>query len=409
MSEEILAILEQLEREKGIKKEVLIQAVESAIASAAKKVINLKPGQEVKVQMDEATGKIKATCDGRSVTSMDFGRIAAQTAKQVILQKIREAEKEVVFTEFQGKVGDIVSGTVYRFEKGNIVVDLLGRAEGILFRREQCPHEEFRQGERIRTYLVEVKKESRGPQIILSRAHPNFVKKLFELEVPEIYEGIVEIRSIARQPGERTKLTVYSKDSKVDSVGACVGMRGNRVKNIVNELRGEKIDIVRYNEDMHDYIAAALAPAKIAEIRLDKANQRAEVVVEDDQLSLAIGKHGQNVRLASRLIGWELDIRPKKGKEAEVEQVRAKLTAPTAKAKPAEGIPLSELQGVGGKLLENFSSAGFGTVQDLLKAEQDAILKVKGVGKIKAEKLIKLAKKLLKKHPDQKAKNESKA
>jgi N utilization substance protein A len=396
MSEEILAILEQIEREKGIKKEVLIQAVESALLSAAKKVMNLKPEQELKVEIDRSSGKIQATCDGRPVTSMDFGRIAAQTAKQVIMQKIREAEKEVVFNEFQGKVGDIVSGTVYRFERGNIIVDLLGRTEGILPYREQSPQEEFRQGERIRAYLLEVRKESRGPQIILSRAHPNFVKKLFELEVPEIYEGIVEIKSISRQPGERTKITVYSKDQKVDSVGACVGMRGNRVKNIVNELRGEKIDIVRFNEDMREYISAALAPAKISEIQLDKPNLRAEVIVEEDQLSLAIGKRGQNVRLAGRLVGWELDIRTKKSKELAVKEAKQALAALAPKEKAGKGPLLTELSGVGDKLLKNLAEAGFNTVQELAVADKERLLKIKGIGKLKAEKIIKAAKKIAK-------------
>ncbi|MFC1657971.1 transcription termination factor NusA [Candidatus Omnitrophota bacterium] len=385
MNGEILAILEQIEREKGIKKEVLVVAVESALLSAAKKVMNLNPEQELKVEIDRNSGKIKATCDGRVVSSIDFGRIAAQTAKQVIMQKIREAEKDVIFSEFQVKVGDIVSGTVYRFQKGTIIVDLLGRAEGILTRREQSPKEEFRQGERIRAYLVEVKKESRGPQIILSRAHPNFVKKLFELEVPEIYEGIVEIKAISRQPGERTKITVHSKDSKVDSVGACVGMRGNRVKSIVNELRGEKIDIVRYNEDMREYISTALAPAKISEIRLDKASLRAEVIVDEDQLSLAIGKHGQNVRLASRLVGWELDIRTKEAIQAKAKEQQ-----------PVEEASLSQLEGVGEKLIDNLKGAGFNTVQDLLAADTKKLLKIKGIGKVKAEKLIKQAKKLVK-------------
>ena len=226
MSEEILAILEQIEREKGIKKELLIQAVESALVAAGRKAAKLSLEQELKVEIDRASGKIKATCDGKIIDSIDFGRIAAQTAKQVIIQKIREAEKEVIFAELQAKLGTIVSGTVYRFERGNIVVDLLGKSEGILLRREQSPREEFRQGERIRTYLLEVRKEPRGAQVFLSRAHPNFVKKLFELEVPEIFEGIVEIKSISRQAGERTKITVYSKDEKVDPVGACVGMRG---------------------------------------------------------------------------------------------------------------------------------------------------------------------------------------
>ncbi|MBN2830818.1 MAG: transcription termination/antitermination protein NusA, partial [Candidatus Omnitrophica bacterium] len=227
MSQELLAIIDQIEREKGIKKEVLIEAVESALLSAAKRVIDLKPDENLKVELDRNSGKIRAYRNDQEVTSIDFGRIAASTARQVIIQKMREAEKDVIFNEFQGRVGEIVSGTVYRFEKGNIVIDLLGKAEGILVKREQSPKEEFKQGQRIRALLLDVKKEARGAQIILSRTHPNLVKKLFELEVPEIYEGIVEIKSISRQAGERTKISVYSKNDKVDSVGACVGMRGN--------------------------------------------------------------------------------------------------------------------------------------------------------------------------------------
>lgn len=311
MGQELLAIIDQIEREKGIKKEVLIEAVQSALLSAARKVLDIKPDEEIKIELDQNTGKIRTFKDGKEITSIDFGRIAASTARQVIIQKIREAEKEVVFNEFQGRVGEIVSGTVYRFEKGNIIVDLLGKTEGILLKREQSPQEDFKVGQRIQAYVAEVRKDIKGPQIILSRTHPNLVKKLFELEVPEIYEGIVEIKSIARQPGERTKIAVWSKNEKVDSVGACVGMRGNRVRNIVNELHGEKIDIVRYHDDIREYIKAALSPAKIAEIKLDKDKSRAEVIVDDDQLSLAIGKHGQNVRLACRLMGWELDIRTK--------------------------------------------------------------------------------------------------
>ena len=311
MSQELLAIIEQIEREKGIKKEVLIEAVKSALLSAARKVIDVKPDEELNIELDPQTGKIKAFKNKVEITSIDFGRIAASTARQVIIQKIREAEKDVVFSEFQGRVGELVSGAVYRFEKGNIIIDLLGKAEGILLKREQSPKEEFKQGQRIRAYVVDVRKDVKGPQIILSRTHPNLVKKLFELEVPEIYGGIVEIKAISRQAGERTKIAVCSKNEKVDSVGACVGIRGNRVRNIVNEVQGEKIDIVRYNEDIREYIKAALSPAKVAEIKLDKDKLRAEVIVDDDQLSLAIGKHGQNVRLASRLIGWEFNIRTK--------------------------------------------------------------------------------------------------
>jgi len=394
MSQELLAILGQIEREKGIKKEVLIEAVESALLSAVRKVIDIKPDEELTVHLDSATGKIRAFKNKTEITSIDFGRIAASTARQVIIQKIREAEKEVVFDEFQGRVGEIVSGTVYRFEKGNIIVDLLGKAEGILLKREQSPKEEFKQGQRIRAYVVEVKKEAKGPQIILSRAHPNLVKKLFELEVPEIYEGIVEIKSIARQAGERTKLAVWSKNDKVDSVGACVGMRGNRVRNIVNELQGEKIDIVRYNDDIREYIKAALSPAKISEIRIDKENLKAEIIVEDDQLSLAIGKHGQNVRLASKLIGWELDIRTKTSmaieKEPEEEEKEAK------EEKKEKEVLLSELTGVGEKTLNNLKEAGFLTIEDILKTDVETLLKVKGIGQKKAEKLISEARKLTK-------------
>lgn len=396
MSQELLAIIGQIEREKGIKKEVLIEAVESALLSAAKKVIDTKPDEELLIQIDRSNGKIRAFRNKEEITSIDFGRIAASTARQVIIQKIREAEKEVVFSEFQGKIGEIVSGIVYRFDKGNIIVDLLGKAEGILLKREQSPKEEFRQGQRIRAYVVEVKKDNRGTQIILSRTHPNFVKKLFELEVPEIYEGIVEIKSISREAGERTKIAVWSKNEKVDSVGACVGMRGNRVRNIVNELHGEKIDIVRYNEDIKEYIKAALSPAQVSEIKINKEGLKSEVIVEDDQLSLAIGKHGQNVRLASRLVGWELDIRTKatSGKNILKEKAEPVKGKEKEKKENKEEISLEELPGVGEKTLGNLKEAGFKTVEDIAKSAVDDLTKVKGIGQKKANSLIEEAKKL---------------
>jgi len=384
MSQELLAILDQMEREKGIKKEILIEAVESALVSAARRALNIKPEEELKIELDRNSGKIRAFRNKEEVTTIDFGRIAASTARQVIIQKIREAEKDVVFNEFQGKVGEIVSGTVYRFEKGNIIVDLLGKTEGILLKREQSPKEEFRQGQRICTYVVEVKKDTRGPQIILSRTHPNLLKKLFELEIPEIYEGIVEIRSIAREPGARSKIAVWSKNEKVDSVGACVGMRGNRIRNIVNELQGEKIDIVRYSDDIREYIKAALSPAKVSEIKLDKDNLKAEVIVDGDQLSLSIGKHGQNVRLASRLIGWELDIRTKvtaavaqKGKEEKIEK---------------ETVSLGQLSGVGEKTLASLHEAGLKTIEDILRADIKDLMKIKGIAEKKAKKILSEAK-----------------
>lgn len=397
MSQEIIAIIEQIEREKGIKKELLIEAVETALLTAVRKVIDVKPEEVLKVELDRATGKIRVFKDKEEVVS-DFGRIAASTARQVIIQKIREAEKEVVLHEFQAKIGELVSGVVYRFDRGNIIVDLLGKAEGYISKQEQSPSEEFKQGQRIRAYVVDVKKDNKGLQIVLSRTHPNLVRKLFELEVPEIYEGIVEIKTIARQPGERTKIAVWSKNEKVDSVGACVGMRGNRVRNIVNELFGEKIDIIRYNEDIKEYIKSALSPAKIAEIKLEKNNLKASIIVDDDQLSLCIGKHGQNVRLASRLLGWELNIHAKSSQPAEEAKEKEPIKQEEKKTKGDAGlISLEKLSGVGEKTVAKLKESGFNTIEDIVNADVEALLKVKGIARKKAEKLIEEAKKLIKK------------
>ncbi len=384
MSNELMAILDHIERERGINKEVLIQAVESAMVSAVKKAVGVKTTENIRVTIDKTDGKIHAFMDEQEIKSVDFGRIAAQTAKQVIIQKIREAEKDVIFNEFSAKIGDIVSGTIYRFDKGNIIVDLLGKAEGVMPRREQSPRDDFRQGQRVRAYVLDVRREAKGPQIVLSRTSPLFVKKLFELEVPEIFEGIVEVKSISREAGERTKIGVWSKDEKVDCVGACVGMRGSRVKDIVTELQGEKIDIIRWSDDLREYITAALSPAKITEIRLDKQNQKAQVIVAEDQLSLAIGKHGQNVRLASRLTGWDLDIRTReeivKEKE-EAKKVRAEIS----------------LEGVGEKVLSALIEAGFDTLEKIKEATVGQLTEIKGIGEKKAEKIIAAAKERLSK------------
>ncbi|MBF0485238.1 MAG: transcription termination/antitermination protein NusA [Candidatus Omnitrophica bacterium] len=307
MESELMGILDQIERDKGIPKEVLIQAVEAAVASAARKVWTVDKEEEISAKLDLKTGKITAYANGQEIRSSEFGRIAAQTAKQVVFQKIREAEKDVVYTEYNARIGQIISGSVYRFEKGNVIVDL-GKTEAIIPRSELCGKEEFKQGDRVRALILEAQRESRGPQIVLSRAHPNFVKRLFELEVPEIFEGIIEVKAIARDPGERTKISVFSKDDKVDCVGACVGMRGSRVKNIVAELHGEKIDIVRFANDIKEYIQAALSPAEISQMQLLSLEKKANIIVADDQLSIAIGRFGQNVRLAGKLVGWELDI-----------------------------------------------------------------------------------------------------
>ncbi|MFA4888283.1 MAG: transcription termination factor NusA [Candidatus Omnitrophota bacterium] len=407
MGNELMAIIEQIERERGIKKEILVSAIESALLSAVRKVIDVKPEEELKITLNPANGNIRVLRNNEEVTSIDFGRIAASTARQVIIQKMREAEKDVIFNEFQNRMGEIASGTVYRFEKGNIVVDLLGKAEGILLKREQSPREEFKQGQRIRAFISEVKKDTKGPQIILSRAHPNLVKKLFELEVPEIYEGIVEIKSISRLAGERTKIAVSSKNEKVDSVGACVGMRGNRVRNIVNELQGERIDIVRFSDDAKEYIKAALSPAEVSEIKLDKENQKAMVIVANDQLSLAIGKHGQNVRLASRLIGWELDIRTKEAAQKEEEQkseaakpkeplkekAAGEVKAKPAKKKKIKELAMEGLSGVGEKTLDALRQAGIKSMEDLLKAKIEDLTQIKGIAEKKAKNLIAQAQK----------------
>lgn len=384
MSTELLAVIENIEREKGISRQVLIESVEAALASAAKKVLHDKD-KEVDVKIDLVSGKIKILCDGKEIVSNEFGRIAAQTAKQVIFQKIREAERDVIFNEFQGKADSIASGTVYRFEKGALLVDL-GKTEGILPKREMSPRDSYRQGDSIRAYILEVGKTLKGPQIILSRSHPGFVKCLFELEVPEIAEGMVEVRSVSREAGDRTKIAVWSKNDKVDCVGACVGIRGSRVKGVVKELQGEKIDIVRYSDDVEEYVKAALSPAEVSSVKItDRDEKKVEVVVSDDQLSLAIGKNGQNVRLASKLTGWSIDIRSKK------DIVKEKLDLATGmetEAPSGSASGLESLEGVGPKTAKALEEAGFKTVEDLKNATEEQLLSVKGVGKKTAEKIL---------------------
>jgi N utilization substance protein A len=381
MNKEFLSILEQLEREKGVDKKLLLEAVKHALTVAAKKIAKItSPGAEVKVDIDESRGDIHVYIGGKEIVSKEFGRIAAQTARQVIIQKIREAEKENIYNEFKEKEGDIVGGIVYRLEKRAVILDLMGKAEGIIPHSFLSPLDKFKMGERVKAFVFEVKKE-RGVQIILSRKHEGLVKKLFELEVPEILEGIVEIKSIAREAGERTKIAVSSKDEKVDCVGACVGVRGSRVKNIIEELRGEKIDVIRWNEDIKEYIKAALSPAVVSRIELDRENKRAKVLVAPDQLSLAIGKKGQNVRLASKLVGWEIDVRSKELIEEEIKEV-------------------SQLKSVGKKVATILVEAGFNNLETIAQATVDKLSKLKGIGKKKAEKIIKEAKEILEKNKE---------
>jgi N utilization substance protein A len=363
MNSELLASLEYIEKEKGIKKEVLLEALRQALLSACRKTY-ADEGEEFEIQIDPLSCTIKLLRKGKPIEDADFGRIAAQTAKQVIIQKIREAERESIFDEYTKRMDDIATGSVHRIEKKAIIVDF-GKTEGILPAREQSPVDNYRQGDVIRAYVLEVKKTPRGPEIILSRSHANFVKKLFEMEVPEIHDGIVQIKAGAREAGSRTKIAVFSNDSKVDCVGSCVGVRGQRVKNIVRELGGEKIDIIPYSDETETYIRNAMQPAEIAEIKLNRKEQSAEIIVEDDQLSLAIGKKGQNVRLASKLIGWKLDVRSKSQK-----------------------IPIGTIEGVGEKTEVLLREAGITTIKDLLKASPEDLTKIPGIGEKTAEKII---------------------
>ena len=375
MNPELLAVLDHLTREKGIDREVIIEAIEAALVSAARKALG-SPLADITVKMDRNTGEIKIISEGKEVSNSGFGRIAAQTAKQVIFHKIREAERSVIFTEFSPRGGTLITGTMHRFDRGAIIVEL-GKTEGLLPKREQSPKESFRPGDRIRAYCIEVNKTAKGPQIILSRANPSLVVELFKLEVPEISQGIVEIKSIAREPGDRSKLAVTSKDEKVDCVGACVGMRGTRVKDIVRELHGEKIDIIRWSPKLEEYVSAALSPAKVTEIHVSADKKRVSVIVEDDQLSLAIGKKGQNVRLASRLTGVDIDVRTK------------------AQAAEVAKLAVSDLPGVGPKLREALEEKGYKTVDVLARLSVEELTEVKGVGEKTAEKLIEAAKKAL--------------
>ena len=330
--------IDQIVKEKGIDKDVVLEALEQAVLTAANKKFRNTRDLEAhynpeigEVELFEFVTVVEEVQDsykeidlgeareidpevevgdslGMKMDASGFSRIAAQTAKQVIIQKVREAERETIFNEFQERQGEVINGVVRRFEKGNLVVDL-GRAEALLPSKEQTPREVYRQGDRVKALITEIRMTTKGPQILLSRTHPTMLAKLFEAEVPEIAEGIVEIKSVVREPGSRAKIAVYSHDSDVDPVGACVGMRGSRVQNVVSELRGEKIDIIPWSEDVARFACNALAPAVVSKVYVDEDNRAMEIVVADDQLSLAIGKRGQNVRLAAKLTGWRIDIK----------------------------------------------------------------------------------------------------
>ena len=337
MNEDFLAAMAAIEKEKGVKKEILFDAIEAALVSAYKR--NFNAAANVRVQLNRESGEIKvltrlmvvaemfqaqleiSLSDAREidlnyqlgdivekeVTPKNFGRIAAQTAKQVVIQRIREAEREMVFEEYIDREDDIITGIVQRTEQKNVIIDL-GKTEAVLAPAEQMPADEYRQGERVKAYITEVRKTTKGPQIFVSRTHPGLLKRLFELEVPEIFDGTVEIKSVAREAGYRSKLAVHSRNKDVDPVGACVGHKGARVQAIVSELRGEKIDVVKWDENPDVFVANALSPAKVVLVNLQEEQKIAGVVVPDYQLSLAIGREGQNARLAAKLTGWKIDI-----------------------------------------------------------------------------------------------------
>ena len=409
MNNELVTILNYMEKDRGIDREILIQAVEYALQTAARR--NLGSDEDVRIEIDRETCDIKAFSERLvvdsarpgegeislsrarkvksdaqvddmvevEVTPSNFGRIAAQAAKQAILQKIRQAERDMVYEEYKDRVGDIVSGAVRQFNRSDIIVDL-GRAEAVIPSKERVPTEEYQVGDRIRGYVIDVQKSTSGPGVILSRSHPNFVMKLFELEVSEIVDGVVEVKGIAREPGYRTKIAVVSHDEKVDPVGACVGMRGIRVKNIVRELSGEKIDIIRWSDDVKTYVTNALSPAKLLKVTIDEnMSNLVHVVADVEQLSLAIGKRGQNVRLTAKLLGLKVDIQKDESEISFKEKV----------ARAIDG--MASIEGIGPENAGTLVNSGFLTVEGILAAEISDLAEMTGFDQETAEAVHKAA------------------
>jgi N utilization substance protein A len=361
MNNELLRLIDAIAREKNIDREVVLQGIEGALLSAAHKHCGLTAN--VVASIDRITGAMSVTCDGKEIDPKHLGRIAAQAAKQVMIHKNREAERSSIFDEYQGRKGSIISGQVSRAEGGNIVVNL-GRVEGFLPRSEQIPGEAIHEADRIRALIFDVREAGNQVKIILSRTSPDFIRRMFELEVPEVADRIIEIKGIAREAGQRTKIAVTSIDTRVDAVGACVGIRGSRIKNIVEELGGEKIDIVRFNESSQVFIANALRPALVEDIFLNHELGRATVIVPEDQLSLAIGKRGQNVRLAARLTGWDLDIMMA-GEFAQQRDNAVKV--------------LAEVPGMDQALAERIAAAGFVSLGDIARLDPQILTRFEGV------------------------------
>ncbi len=406
--------IEQISKEKGIDPEVIQRALEDAMVAAAKKFFRTE--EELQARYDPETGTIDVFAVKQIVEEVDnedtemsleealeiddsfrvgeyveipkptveLGRIAAQTAKQVIFQKVREAEREIVFDEFSGQVGQLVNGIIRRFEGRDMIVDM-GKTEAILPFSEQSRVEMYKQGDRIRAVIIKVHKLSKGPQIVLSRTDPSLLVRLFEMEIPEVYDGTVQIKGAVREGGERAKVAVASRDDAVDPVGACVGMKGTRINAVIRELKGEKIDIIEYSDDVIEFTMNALNPAKISKVLIaDPVDRILEVIVPEDQLSLAIGKKGQNVRLASKLLGWQIDIKSEEEKKQEIISQMDQLQP----GPEEQGDPIDVLDGVGEKTLERLRDIGITTVQSLAGQSAEQLTEVPGIGEKTAQKLI---------------------
>src|SRR6201984_219830 len=391
MNAEFIAMLDYLERERGIKRDILLEAVSNALLSASKKSVTAS--RDLRIDINPKNGEIRALANlvvvdqvtnsqdeielskarkvkpdanigdtvEVEVTPKNFGRIAAQTAKQAMMQRIRQAEKEMIYEEFKDRAGEIVSGTVRRFDRSDVILDL-GKFEAVMPQRERVAVEDYNVGDRLRAYVVAVENGLRGPEIIVSRSHPNFVRRLFELEVSEIADGTVEMRGIAREAGYRTKIAVWSANEKVDPVGACVGMRGSRVKNIVRELNQEKVDIIRWSQDPREFVVEALKPAKIKSLTLDPDRHAINITVEEDQLSLAIGRRGQNARLTARLTGWEINIAKDESATQAFEQKIAQAITTLAK-----GLKIDEVTA------RSLARAGVNSIEGLLEVDPEDI------------------------------------
>ena len=415
MSSELINALETIQKEKKISKEEILHVIENALVSAYKKHVGKSVNVEAKVNPE--TGAMSACVikkvveevknpllevsiqDAKKVLKSakldeeikipldtdDFSRIAAQTAKQVIVQKIRESERDSLYEEMKAKIGEMINGSIYKISNRNIIVDL-GKTEAILPVSEQVSKESFSVGQHIRALIIKAEKNTKGPNIVLSRTHPDLVKVLFELEVPEIYEKVVDIVNIVREPGLRTKISVISHNSKVDPVGACVGVKGARIKPIIDELRGERIDLIPFSNDPVKYITSALSPAKVLTVAIvSEEEKKAEVIVSNDMLSLAIGKSGHNVRLAARLTGWHIDVKSEEQKKQEMEQKIATKTS-----------ALEQLKGISDKTIDLLVQAGFTNINKIAELQPEDLTTLPGIGEKTAEKIIEAAKQAIK-------------